>query len=56
MRRDKTLESQMSFSLSVTKTLQPLRIMPISKISAYLSHHVIKPLSHYGPPLSLSEL
>ena len=42
-------------SLSVTKTPQPLRIMPISQISA------IMPLSHLAPtlpppPLSLSEL
>ena len=45
-----------SVSLSVTKTPKPLRIMPISQISAYQPscQSAIVPLSHHAPPPPLS--
>ena len=46
----------LSVCLSVTKTPQPLSIMPTSQISAYKQSRqsAIVPLSHHTPPLSLS--
>ena len=55
-RKSNSTIANVCLSVSLKSKLpQPLRIMPISQISAYLSLLAIMPISHHYPPTSASQ-